>query len=113
MESQKIINQLNSNNNESQKFATKIWCIIQDQSQGEYGNGADNASIKYDKKVIKGNLCDYSNAYILVTGNIENKPANSTVAFKNCAPFQTCNININDEYIEYYYYPYVQFIGIF
>ena len=45
-------------------------------------------------------MCDYWDAYILVTGNIENKPANSTVAFKNCAPFQTCNININDEYIE-------------
>ena len=42
-------------------------------------------------------MCD---AYILVTGNIENKPANSTVAFKNCSPFLTCNVNINDEYIE-------------
>ena len=100
MESQKIINLLNSNNNELQKFATKRWYIIQDQSQGEYGNGTDNASIKYDTKVIKANLCDYSDAYILVTGNIENKADNSTVAFKNCAPFQTCNVNINDEYIE-------------
>ena len=100
MESQKIINLLNSNNNESQKFATKRWYIIQDQSQGNYGDGTDNTSIKYDTKVIKANLCDYSEAYILVTGNIENKPNNSTVAFKNCAPFQTCNVNINDEYIE-------------
>ena len=100
MESQKIINLLNSNNNDSQKFATKRWYIIQDQSQGEYGNGTDNTTIKYDTKVIKANLCDYSDAYILVTGNIENKLANSTVAFKNCAPFQTCNVNINDEYIE-------------
>ena len=53
MESQKIINLLNSNNNESQKFATKRWYIIQDQSQGEYGNGADNTTIKYYTKVIK------------------------------------------------------------
>ena len=45
-------------------------------------------------------MCDYSDAYILVTGNIEGKPNNSTVAFKNCAPFQTCNVNINDEYVE-------------
>ena len=79
MESQKIINLLNSNNNESQKFATKRWYIIQDQSQEEYGNGADNATIKYDTKVIKANLCDYSDAYILVTGNIENKPNGVTV----------------------------------
>ena len=89
MESQKIINLLNSNNNDSQKFATKRWYIIQDQSQGEYGDGTDgNTPIKYDTKLIKANLCDYSVAYILVTGNIENKPSNNTiVAFKNCAPF--------------------------
>ena len=101
MESQKIINLLNSNNNDSQKIATKRCYIIQDQNQGEYGNrNNDNTTIKYDTKVIKANLCDYSNAYILVTGNIENKPNNGTVAFKNCAPFQTCNVNINDEYVE-------------
>ena len=100
MESQKIINLLNSNNNDSQKFATKRWYIIQDQNQGKYGDGTDDDPIKYDTKVIKANLCDYSDAYILVTGNIENKPNNSAVAFKNCAPFQTCNVNINDEYVE-------------
>ena len=72
MESQKIINLLNSNNNDSQKIATKRCYIIQDQNQGEYGNGNnDNTTIKYDTKVIKANLCDYSNAYILVTGNVE------------------------------------------
>ena len=35
-----------------------------------------------------------------MTGNIQNKPANSVVAFKNCAPFRTCDITINDEHIE-------------
>ena len=45
-------------------------------------------------------MCDYSDAYILVTRNIQNKPANSVVAFKNCAPFRTCDITINDEHVE-------------
>ena len=45
-------------------------------------------------------MCDYSDAYILVTGNIQNKPANSVVAFKNCAPFRTCDVTINYEHIE-------------
>ena len=45
-------------------------------------------------------MCDYSDAYILVTGNIQNKPANSVVAFKNCAPFDTFNVTINDEHVE-------------
>ena len=45
-------------------------------------------------------MCDYSDAYILVTGNIQNKPANSVVVFKKCAPFRTCDVTINDEHIK-------------
>ena len=99
MESQKIINLLDSNDNESQKFATKRWYIINDQNTGNnaYGNGEDGTTIKFETKVIKPNLCDCSDAYILVIGNIQNKPANSVVAFKNCAPFRTCDVTINDE----------------
>ena len=82
MESQKIINLLNSNNNDSQKFATKRWYIIQDQNQGKYGDGTDDDPIKYDTKVIKANFCDYSDAYILVTGNIENKPTIALLLLK-------------------------------
>ena len=102
MESQKIINLLDSNDNESQKFATKRWYIINDQNTGNnaYGNGEDGTTIKFETKVIKTNLCDYSDAYILVIGNIQNKPANSAVAFKNCAPFRTCDVTINDEHVE-------------
>ena len=41
MESRKIINLLDSNDNESQKFAIKGWYIINDQNTGNnaYGNG--------------------------------------------------------------------------
>ena len=60
MESQKIINLLDSNDNESQKFVTKGWYIINDQNTGAnpYGNGTDGTTIKYETKVIKPNLCD-------------------------------------------------------
>ena len=96
MESQKIINLLDSNDNESQKFVTKRWYIINDQNTGNnaYGNGKDSTTIKFETKIIKPNLCDYSDAYILVTGNIQNKSANSAVAFKNCAPFRACDVTI-------------------
>ena len=102
MESQKIISLLDSNDNESQKFATKRWYIINDQNTGNnaYGNGEDSTTIKFETKVIEPNLCDYSDAYILVTENIQNKAAYSVVAFKNCAPFCTCDITINDKHIE-------------
>ena len=102
MESQKIINLLDTNDNESQKFATKRWYIINDQNTGNnaYGNGEGGTTIKFETKVIKPNLCDYSDASILVTGDIQNNPENSVLAFKNCAPFRTCDITINDEHIE-------------
>ena len=102
MESQKIINLLDSSDNESQKFATKRWYTINDQNTGNnaYGNCEDGATIKFETKVIKPNLCDYSDAYILAIGNIQNKPANSVVAFKNCAPLRTCDVTINDEHVE-------------
>ena len=50
--------------------------------------------------MTKPNLCDYSDAYILVIGNIENKAAYTSVAFKNCAPFTKCITHINDEHLE-------------
>ena len=102
MESQKIINLLDSNDNESQKFAKKRWYIINDQNTGNnaYGNGEDDTTIKFETKVIIPNLCDCSDAYILVIGNIQNKPANSVVTFKNCTPFRTCDVTINDEHVE-------------
>ena len=48
------------------------------------------ATIKFEIKVIKSNLCDYSDAYILVTGDITatGGDANTNVVFKNCAPIR-------------------------
>ena len=45
--------------------------------------------MKFETKVIKSNLCDYSDAYILVAGYITDAEGNANikVAFKNCAPF--------------------------
>ena len=103
MESQKIINLLNNNDIESQKFTTNKWYIINDQNNGQYGEGNKNDSIiKFETKVIKPNFCDYSDAYILVTGDIivEGGDANTDVAFKNCFPFTRCITHINDEHLE-------------
>ena len=103
MKTQKIINLLNDSDDESSKFATRKWYIINDQNNGQYGEGNENDStIKFEKKVIKSNLCDYSDAYILVTGNITaaRDNANTKVAFKNCASFRRCVAHINDEHVE-------------
>ena len=91
MEIQNIINLLNRSDNESSKFATIKWYIINDQNNGQYGNGDENSTtIKFETKVIKANLCDYSDAYVLVTGDIAAVAGdeNTPIAFKNCAPFR-------------------------
>ena len=90
METQKILNLLNDSNNESLKFSTRNFYIINDQNNGQYGKGDENGStIKFDTKVIKPNLCDYSDAHILVSGDIAvvNRNQNISIAFKNCTPF--------------------------
>ena len=103
METQKIVNLLNDFDNESSKFATRKCYIINDQNKGQYGNGDENGStIKFEAKVIKPFLCDYSDAYVLVTGKItaRNGNANTKAAFKNCAPFRRCVTHISDEHAE-------------
>ena len=90
METQKMANLLGDANNESSKFATIKWYVINDKGNTDHGEvEEDSATIKFQTKVIKSNLCDYSDAYILVTGDITaaGGDANTKAAFKNCAPF--------------------------
>ena len=103
MEIQKIVNLLNETDNKSPKFATKKWYVINNQNNTEYGEGnKDDSSIKFDTKVIKLSLWDYSDAYILITGDITatGGNANTNVAFKNCAIFTKCITYINDEHTD-------------
>ena len=103
METHKIAHLLGDVDNESPKFATRKWYIINDQSNTGYGNGDENSAIvKFETKVIISNLCDYSDAYILVTGDITatGRDANTKVAFKSCAPFTKCVTHINDEHVD-------------
>ena len=103
METQKIVNLLNDSDNESSRFGTRKWYIINDQNNSQYGRRIENdATIKYDTKVIKPNLCDYSDAYILVAEDVKvaGVAANANVAFKNCAPFTRCVTHINGGHVE-------------
>ena len=93
METQKIVNLLNDSHNESSKFATRKWYIINDQNNRQYRGGNENVStIKMDTKVIKPFLCDFSDVYIFLTGDIKvvDIAADTNVAFKNCFPFTIC-----------------------
>ena len=99
METQKIVNLLNASDNENSKFATKKWHVIDSESKGNY---SDEKEIKFLTNSLESNLCDYSDAYILVTGNINvtGGDANTKVAFKNCAPFRKCRTEINETFVD-------------
>ena len=61
----------NDNESDNEICNKKMWYIINDQNNGQYGKENENDStIKFETKVIKPFLCDYSDPYILVTGNI-------------------------------------------
>ena len=107
MENQKIINLLDKIDTDSKHFATKKWYIINDENNTNYGvnkdTGADNPdTIKYDTRVLKPNLGDYAEAYILIDGVIRAAAAdaNTRLSLKNCAPFTKCNLEINDEHVD-------------
>ena len=94
METQKIVNLLNSSENEYSKFAKKKWYVIDSESKGVYSR---ENPIKFLTSSLESSLSDYSDAYILVTGNIDVAGAddNTKVSFKNCAPFGKFRTEIN------------------
>ena len=99
METQKIVNLLNGSDNENSKFATKKWYVIDSESKGNY---SDENEIKFLTSSLESNLCHYSDAYILVTGNITvtGGNANTKKAFKKCATFTECKTEINETFVD-------------
>ena len=96
-------NILDSASNQPFKFRTKNWIEINDESRG---TDAVNRQINFKTSMLRSSLCDYSDAQILVKGNItvnntaaQGTAANNTnkkVILKNCAPFTNCISKINN-----------------
>ena len=94
---------LNDGSSKPSKFKTRNWVEINDEARGTY---SPNKQIKFKTSMLRSSLCDYSDAYILVKGNIavNNTAAagdvanntNKKVIFKNCAPFTNCISKINN-----------------
>ena len=86
MEIQKIINFLNTNSDENlPRFITKKWVEVYDQSGGNY---SVNKEIRIKTSILRSDLCDFNDAYIVVKGDINlegdnnaNK-RNTNLAFK-------------------------------
>ena len=91
MEFEKIINLLDTTSDDKDllRFVTKKWI---DQSEKNYNT---NKEIRIKTPMLRSDLCDYSNAYIVVKGDIivtnpNNAKRNKAVTLKNNAPFINC-----------------------
>ena len=99
-----FINLLENKPNKLTKFRTKRWVEINDESRGTYNT---NSQIKFATSMLRSSLCNYSNAYILVSGAITVAELaagrgnnNIQVVFKNCAPFTNCISETNHTHID-------------
>ena len=108
MEYQKISNLLESTSDNLSKFRTRNWVEINDESRANYAN----SDIRFKTTMLRSNLCDYADSYILVKGTITITGAgddaaarqadeiNKGITFKNCAPFTKCISRINNTDID-------------
>ena len=99
MEFQKIVDFLDktSDNKDLPKLVNKKWIEVYDQSLGNYDT---NKEIRIKTSMLRSNLCDFSDTYIVVKGTItvtnpNNTKRNKSIAFKNNAPFIYCFSKIN------------------
>ena len=112
MEYDKINNFLLSEDNENEvlsKFVTREYVRVNSLLNAY----KENKSIRFKTPMLRSNLCDYSDAYILVKGTItvtapgDNNNANNIrdkrnrpLISKTNAPFVSCITRINGELIE-------------
>ena len=108
MEYQKISNLLESTSDNLSKFRTRNWVERNDESRGNYVN----SDFRFKTAMLRSNLCDYADSYILVKGTTTITGAgddaavrqaderNKAVTFKNCAPFTKCISRINNTDID-------------
>ena len=99
MEFQKIASFLDTTSDDKDlpRFVTKKWIEVYDQSEKNYN---PNKEIRIKTSILRLDLCDFSDAYIVVKGTItatipNGAKRNKAVAFKNNAPFINCISEIN------------------
>ena len=102
MEYDKINNLLDSESENLSNFVTREYVRVNSLSN----TYDENKSITFKTPMLRSDLCDYADVYILVSGTIMvagNHPRdkqNKPVILKNNAPFVSCITRINGELIE-------------
>ena len=101
-EYQKVTNLLGNTCEKVSRFITKKWIEVHDKSGESYNT---NKQIRFKTSMLRSDLCDYSDAYMLlkekiVVTNPNNDVYDKKLAFKNSAPFTTCTSKINNTLID-------------
>ena len=103
MEYQKITNLLGNTSDKVSRFITKKWIEVYDQSAETYN---DNKQIRFKTSMLRSDLFDYSDAYLVVKGDItvegpsNRDKKNRPLSFKNNATSISCISKINGVLIE-------------
>ena len=106
MKYQKIINLLGKTIDTTKlpKYTTRKLFEIFDQSSGVY---SQNKDIRFETLRLRSDLCDFNDAYIVVTGKVtttntgdDDNVYNRKLALKNSAPFFSCILKTNNQLIE-------------
>ena len=85
------------------KFVTKKRVEVYDLSSGQY---SVNKNIRFKTSMLRSDLCDYSDAYIVVKGRITVTGTNNAnrrnkkLTFKNNATFRSCISKINNAFVD-------------
>ena len=102
MEYDKIDNLLGKQSGNLSKFVTRKYIKVNSLSN-TYN---ENKSIRFKNPMLRSDLCDYADAYVLVNGTItvdKTNPRdrqNRPLILKSNAPFISCITRINNELIE-------------
>ena len=105
MEHQKIANLSGTTTDEVPRFITKKWVKVYDKSGKAGDRYKSSKQIRFKKSMLRPDLCDFSDAYIVAKGMITVTDPNSgnydkKLAFKNNTPFTSCISKINDTLID-------------
>ena len=105
MEYQKNTNFLGTTLDEVPRFITKKWVEVHDQSGSADDRYKPNKQISFKTSMLRSDLCYFSDAYIVVKGDITLTKThrkgiidirNRFLASKNKAPFTNCISKINN-----------------
>ena len=106
MEYQKITNLLGIKPDDVPRFITKKWIEVHDQSGSAEDRYKPSKQIRFKTSMLRSDLCDFSDAYIVVkatitvTGINNRSRKNRPLAFKNNASFISCISKINNMLID-------------